>query len=170
MADSRVLMAVPEHPRAEGARAEQLRKIRDAVEAGGFEVRWAVDAQDADAVLRTEAGLAAALVAWDLPGGGVEDGGPVVLRRIGRRFRDLPVFLIMTEEGSAICRCGCRRRSSDTCGRWRTLRDSSRAASPVPPGPTGRTCCRRSSGRCAASTTPTSTPGTPRRTPAVSPS
>ncbi|MFE2023679.1 Orn/Lys/Arg decarboxylase N-terminal domain-containing protein [Streptomyces hygroscopicus] len=99
MADSRVLMAVPEHPRAEGARAEQLRKIRDAVGAGGFEVRWAVDAQDADAVLRTEAGLAAALVAWDLPGGGVEDGGPVVLRRIGRRFRDLPVFLIMTEEG-----------------------------------------------------------------------
>ncbi|NEW72615.1 Orn/Lys/Arg family decarboxylase [Streptomyces rhizosphaericus] len=99
MADSRVLMAVPEHPRAEGARTEQLRKIRDAVEAGGFEVRWAVDAQDADAVLRTEAGLAAALVAWDLPGGGVEDGGPVVLRRIGRRFRDLPVFLIMTEEG-----------------------------------------------------------------------
>ncbi|GHJ29643.1 arginine decarboxylase [Streptomyces hygroscopicus subsp. sporocinereus] len=92
-------MAVPEHPRAEGARAEQLRKIRDAVGAGGFEVRWAVDAQDADAVLRTEAGLAAALVAWDLPGGGVEDGGPVVLRRIGRRFRDLPVFLIMTEEG-----------------------------------------------------------------------
>ncbi|MFF9766351.1 Orn/Lys/Arg decarboxylase N-terminal domain-containing protein [Streptomyces sp. NPDC014636] len=119
MADSRILVAVPQHPRAEGAGAEQLRKIREAVEADGFGVRWAVTAGDADAVLRTEAGLAAALVAWDLPGdgarrggdgpgaalappaGGVgaEPGGAAVLRRIGRRFRDLPVFLVMAEEG-----------------------------------------------------------------------
>ncbi|MFJ4947518.1 Orn/Lys/Arg decarboxylase N-terminal domain-containing protein [Streptomyces sp. NPDC088760] len=118
MADSRILVAVPEHPRAEGAGAEQLRKIREAVEADGFGVRWAVTAEDADAVLRTEAGLAAALVAWDLPGGraagdgpgaalaardGTVDGAPggaaAVLRRIGRRYRDLPVFLVMAEEG-----------------------------------------------------------------------
>ncbi|WP_030341058.1 Orn/Lys/Arg decarboxylase N-terminal domain-containing protein [Streptomyces sp. NRRL S-1022] len=117
MADSRILVAVPEHPRAEGAGAEQLRKIRDAVEAEGFGVRWAVTAEDADAVLRTEAGLAAALVAWDLPGGraagdgpgaalavpdGAVDGaagGATVLRRIGRRYQNLPVFLVMAEEG-----------------------------------------------------------------------
>ncbi|CAM5462595.1 arginine decarboxylase [Streptomyces canarius] len=119
MADSRILVAVPQHPRAEGAGAEQLRKIRDAVEADGFEVRWAVSAEDAEAVLRTEAGLAAAVVAWDLPGDGVRrhgdgpgaalapadgapggnPGGAAVLRRIGRRFRDLPVFLVMAEEG-----------------------------------------------------------------------
>ncbi|GGW20959.1 arginine decarboxylase [Streptomyces capoamus] len=117
MGDSRILVAVPEHPRAEGAGAEQLRKIKEAVEADGFGVRWAVTAADADAVLRTEAGLAAALVAWDLPGGrtagdgpgaalatadgsvGEVPGGASVLRRIGRRYRDLPVFLVMAEEG-----------------------------------------------------------------------
>ncbi|MBW8798372.1 MAG: arginine decarboxylase [Streptomyces sp.] len=122
MADSRILVAVPEHPRGEGAGSQQLRAIRDAIEAGGFEVRWAVTAEDADAVLRTEAGLAAALVAWDLPGACGDGpgaalaapdgtlarpartldgtpGGGSVLRRIGRRFRDLPVFLVMTGEG-----------------------------------------------------------------------
>jgi arginine decarboxylase len=116
MSESRILVAVPEHPRAEGAGAEQLRKIREAVEADGFGVRWAVTAEDADAVLRTEAGLAAALVAWDLPGStragdgpgaalaapaGTVDGDPggaAVLRRIGRRYRDLPVFLVMAAE------------------------------------------------------------------------
>ncbi|MFF9085096.1 Orn/Lys/Arg decarboxylase N-terminal domain-containing protein [Streptomyces sp. NPDC014991] len=135
MSDNKILVAVPEHPRAEGAAAEQLRKIRDAVEAAGFGVRWAVTAEDADAVLRTEAGLAAALVAWDLPVAGAgarisgdgpgaalappapldgaprgstdgtagstdgATGGAAVLRRIGRRFRDLPVFLVMADEG-----------------------------------------------------------------------
>ena len=122
MADSRILVAVPEHPRGEGAGPQQLRKIRDAIEAVGFEVRWAVTVEDADAVLHTEAGLAAALVAWDLPraagdgpgaalatpGGTLArpssaldgaPGGSAVLRRIGRRFRDLPVFLVMTDEG-----------------------------------------------------------------------
>ncbi|MEU0253827.1 Orn/Lys/Arg decarboxylase N-terminal domain-containing protein [Streptomyces sp. NPDC006184] len=148
MSDSKILVAVGGHPRAEGAAAEQLRKIRDAVEAAGFGVRWAVTAEDADAVLRTEAGLAAALVAWDLPVGGAgartggdghrisgdgpgaalappalrdgaargrtdrrgrtdgtagsgdgATGGAAVLRRIGRRFRDLPVFLVMADEG-----------------------------------------------------------------------
>ncbi|MGV9885856.1 Orn/Lys/Arg family decarboxylase [Streptomyces sp. NPDC003395] len=120
MGDGRILVAVREHPRAEGAAADQLRKIRAAVEKSGFEVRWAVTAQDAEAVLRTEAGLAAALVAWDLPGGPApvpgtdggpgarggpgpvpegEPGGASVLRRIGRRFQDLPVFLVMAGDG-----------------------------------------------------------------------
>ncbi|MFF4395964.1 Orn/Lys/Arg decarboxylase N-terminal domain-containing protein [Streptomyces sp. NPDC001480] len=101
MAENRILVAVREHPRDECAGAEQLRKIRDAVETGGFGVRWAVTAADAEAVLRTEAGLAAALVAWDLPGdgGGEGPGGAAVLRRIGRRFQDLPVFLVMADDG-----------------------------------------------------------------------
>ncbi|MBB5938741.1 Orn/Lys/Arg family decarboxylase [Streptomyces zagrosensis] len=105
MDDGRILVAVGEHPRAEGAAAEQLRRVRAAVEAGGFDVRWVVTAGDAEAVLRTEAGLAAALVAWDLPGEGTaqqpgdEPGGARVLRWIGRRYQDLPVFLVMADEG-----------------------------------------------------------------------
>lgn len=106
MSDGKMLIAVREHSREEGAAPEQLRAIRAAVEAKGFEVRWAVTAEDAQAVLRTEAGLAAALVAWDLPGetaagpqDGDESGGASVLRHIGRRFQNLPVFLVMTDEG-----------------------------------------------------------------------
>jgi arginine decarboxylase len=104
MAGNRILIAVREHPRAEGAAAEQLRAIAAAVEKHGFEVRRAVTAQDAEAVLRTEAGLAAALVAWDLPAGPPpphpqHPGAAPVLRLIGRRFRDLPVFLVMSGEG-----------------------------------------------------------------------
>ncbi|MCI4145704.1 MULTISPECIES: hypothetical protein [unclassified Streptomyces] len=57
MPDGEILIAVREHSRVEGAAAEQLRAIRTAVEAEGFEVRWTVTAQDAQAVLRTEAGL-----------------------------------------------------------------------------------------------------------------
>ncbi|WP_109002526.1 Orn/Lys/Arg decarboxylase N-terminal domain-containing protein [Streptomyces rishiriensis] len=105
MTDSRLLVAVPEHPRDEGAVAQQLVRIRQAVEEKGFDVRWAVDAADAEAVLRTEAGLTAALVAWELPdrgagrNGGDEPGGARVLRSLARRFRDLPVFLVMTDDG-----------------------------------------------------------------------
>ncbi|WP_425246141.1 Orn/Lys/Arg decarboxylase N-terminal domain-containing protein [Streptomyces sp. NEAU-NA10] len=101
MADSRILVAVREHPQDEGAGTEQLVKIREAIESEGFGTRWAVNAADAEAVLRTEAGLAAALVAWDLPpgsGADSEPGGAAVLRRIGRRFQDLPVFLVMADE------------------------------------------------------------------------
>ncbi|MFJ2730186.1 Orn/Lys/Arg decarboxylase N-terminal domain-containing protein [Streptomyces collinus] len=106
MSDGKMLIAVREHSREEGAAPEQLRAIRAAVEAKGFEVRWAVTVEDAQAVLRTEAGLAAALVAWDLPGetaagpqDGDESGGASVLRHIGRRFQNLPVFLVMADEG-----------------------------------------------------------------------
>ncbi|MFF3906418.1 Orn/Lys/Arg decarboxylase N-terminal domain-containing protein [Streptomyces sp. NPDC001848] len=103
MADSsKVLIAVGAHPQDEGAEAEQLVKICEAIESGGFGVRWTVSAADAEAVLRTEAGLAAALVAWDLPPGRGADGEPAgaaVLRRLGSRFQDLPVFLVMADEG-----------------------------------------------------------------------
>ncbi|MEV6881432.1 Orn/Lys/Arg decarboxylase N-terminal domain-containing protein [Streptomyces sp. NPDC051135] len=102
MTDSTILIAVPEQARGEGVGAGQLRRIRDGIEAGGCGVRWVSDAGDADAVLRTEAGLAAALVAWDLPAGGrgdAESGGAAVLRHIGRRFHRLPVFLVMADEG-----------------------------------------------------------------------
>ena len=100
MADSRVLVAVREHPQDGGADAEQMGRIGEAIESAGFGVRWAVGAADAEAVVRTEAGLAAALVAWDLPPGRDDDGRPggaAVLRRIGRRHQDLPVFLVMAE-------------------------------------------------------------------------
>ncbi|PKW12414.1 ornithine decarboxylase /response regulator receiver protein [Streptomyces sp. 1222.5] len=106
MPDGRMLIAVREHSGAQGAAPEQLRAVSAALETKGFEVRWAVTAEDAQAVLRTEAGLAAALVAWDLPGDtatgssdGNEGGGAAVLRHIGRRFQDLPVFLVMGGEG-----------------------------------------------------------------------
>ncbi|WP_228973095.1 Orn/Lys/Arg decarboxylase N-terminal domain-containing protein [Streptomyces sp. DH12] len=102
MADSRVLVAVREHPKDEGAGAKQLVRIREAIEERGFDVRWAVDVTDAEAVLRTEAGLTAALVAWELPGrlgADGEPGGAAVLRSLGRRYRDLPVFLVMNGDG-----------------------------------------------------------------------
>jgi arginine decarboxylase len=102
MADTKVLVAVREHPQDESACARQLVKIREAIESAGLGVRWAAGVADAEAVLRTEAGLAAALVAWDLPPGSAveaEPGGAAVLRAIGRRFQDLPVFLVMTQDG-----------------------------------------------------------------------
>ncbi|MEU9554344.1 Orn/Lys/Arg decarboxylase N-terminal domain-containing protein [Streptomyces fumanus] len=101
MAGGTVLMAVAERPEDAGAAAGQWARIAEEIQAGGLRVRWAVNAADAEAVLRTEAGLAAAVVAWDLRSGTGEDepGGAAVLRRIGHRFRELPVFLVMTGEG-----------------------------------------------------------------------
>ncbi|EFL19203.1 Orn/Lys/Arg decarboxylase N-terminal domain-containing protein [Streptomyces sp. C] len=84
-----------------GVSAEQLRRIGKELENQGLELRWAPSARDARAALQTEAGLAAAVVAWDLPrtaGGAVEEGGAEVLRHIGRRFKDLPVFLVMADD------------------------------------------------------------------------
>lgn len=96
MADSRILVAVRERPQdagaCAGAGAEQLVRIGEAIEKRGFDVRWAVGVADAEAVLRTEAGLSAALVAWELPGlGGAagEPGGPAVLRSIGRMVSEV---------------------------------------------------------------------------------
>jgi arginine decarboxylase len=101
MAGGTVLMAVAERPEDGGAAAGQWARIAEEIRAGGLRVRWAVSAADAEAVLRTEAGVSAAVVAWDLRSGTGEDepGGATVLRRIGRRFRELPVFLVMAGEG-----------------------------------------------------------------------
>jgi arginine decarboxylase len=101
MAGHTVLFALKENPAGEGSEGEQLRRIRGEVQAKGLEVRWARTEADARAVLRTEAGLAAAVVAWDLPpaaGAKDEPGGAAVLRRLGRRFKNLPVLLVMADD------------------------------------------------------------------------
>ncbi|MGV9273318.1 Orn/Lys/Arg decarboxylase N-terminal domain-containing protein [Streptomyces griseosporeus] len=102
MSTGTILMAARETNAGGGAVAEQLRRIAKGLEERGLHVRWAADARDAQAVLRTEAGLAGALVAWDLnprPGpAGAEGGGAEVLSAIGRRFTDLPVFLLMPQD------------------------------------------------------------------------
>ncbi|MFD3728871.1 Orn/Lys/Arg decarboxylase N-terminal domain-containing protein [Streptomyces sp. NPDC058671] len=101
MMNGAVLVAVPEGPVRVG---EQLARIGKELAAQGLEVRWASQAEDARAVLQTEAGLAGAVVAWDLPGGvglGKESGGAAVLRLIERRFKDLPVLLVMSHEMDA---------------------------------------------------------------------
>ncbi|MFH8978614.1 Orn/Lys/Arg decarboxylase N-terminal domain-containing protein [Streptomyces sp. NPDC017890] len=100
MADGTVLMAVTEHPGDGCATAGQLSRIVEGIRAAGLQVRWVTSASDAEAVLRTEAGLAAAVVAWDLlPAAEDGPGGATVLRRIERRFQKLPVFLVMADEG-----------------------------------------------------------------------
>ncbi|MEU5186581.1 Orn/Lys/Arg decarboxylase N-terminal domain-containing protein [Streptomyces klenkii] len=101
MADGTVLFAVRELPGSPGTGTEQLRRIHKELEAAGYEVRWASRRDDAQAVLRTEAGLAAAVVDWNLPAEDTTDGEPGgadVLRLIGRRFQELPVFLITPGE------------------------------------------------------------------------
>ncbi|UNZ15932.1 Orn/Lys/Arg decarboxylase N-terminal domain-containing protein [Streptomyces sp. 891-h] len=101
MAEGTVLFAVPGSPEGEGTGAEQLHRVGEELVAHGFEVRWASTSGDAQAVLRTEAGLAAAVVDWGLPDKGTVSGGPggaEVLRQVGRRFQNLPVFLVMTGE------------------------------------------------------------------------
>ncbi|WEH39208.1 Orn/Lys/Arg decarboxylase N-terminal domain-containing protein [Streptomyces sp. AM 2-1-1] len=108
MAKGTILFALRTDPLGGGADDEQLRRIAKELENRGLEVRWARTGRDALAALRTESVLTAALVGWDLPGspaGGngsgsdTEDGGGAeVLRRINRRFKDLPVLLAMTDE------------------------------------------------------------------------
>ncbi|CAL9359578.1 Biodegradative arginine decarboxylase [Streptomyces sp. enrichment culture] len=102
MANGTVLLALRENPLGGGVSAEQIRRIGKELENEGLELRWAATAADARAALRTEAGLCAAVVAWDLPGGAgapaEAGGGGEVLRHIGRRFKDLPVFLVMADE------------------------------------------------------------------------
>ncbi|MET8615482.1 Orn/Lys/Arg decarboxylase N-terminal domain-containing protein [Streptomyces misionensis] len=102
MVNDAVLVAVPEGPIAAGA---QLARIGEELQDQGLQVRWTSRAEDARAVLRTEAGLAGAMVAWDLPGDGgtgeEDGGGAAVLRLIGQRFKDLPVLLVMTHEADA---------------------------------------------------------------------
>lgn len=102
MANGTVLLALREDPLGGGASSEQLRRIGKAIENKGLETRWAASAGDARAALYAEAGLAAAVVAWDLPrgrrGATEEGGGADVLRDIAARFKGLPVFLLMADE------------------------------------------------------------------------
>ncbi|CAL9281287.1 Orn/Lys/Arg decarboxylase N-terminal domain-containing protein [Streptomyces sp. SudanB25_2051] len=101
MVNGAVLVAVPEGRVPAGA---QLARIGKELADQGLEVRWAAQVEEARAVLQTEAGLAGAMVAWDLPDGGDTDregGGAAVLRLIGQRFRNLPVLLVMSHDGDA---------------------------------------------------------------------
>ncbi|MCF3179947.1 arginine decarboxylase [Streptomyces polychromogenes] len=114
MAIGTVLLALREDPLGGGVSAEQLRRIGKELENRGLELRRAGDARDARAMLHTETGIAAAVVAWDLPSPAVRGrgetpagtsaegpvmptGGAEVLDRIRQRFKDLPVFLLMTD-------------------------------------------------------------------------
>ncbi|MEU3400741.1 hypothetical protein [Streptomyces filamentosus] len=67
MAVGTVLLAVREDPLGGGVGTEQLRRIGKELEDRGLELRRVGDARDARAMLRTEAGIAAAVVACDLP-------------------------------------------------------------------------------------------------------
>ncbi|MFF1555898.1 Orn/Lys/Arg decarboxylase N-terminal domain-containing protein [Streptomyces sp. NPDC058279] len=102
MTDGVVLLALRENPLGGGADGEQLRRIGKELENRGLTVRWARDVREARAVMHTETGLSAALVAWDLQthtdAPAAEGGGGAVLRQIERRFRNLPVFLVMSDE------------------------------------------------------------------------
>ncbi|WP_338497804.1 Orn/Lys/Arg decarboxylase N-terminal domain-containing protein [Streptomyces sp. SJL17-4] len=102
MVNGSVLLALRENPLQGGVSTEQLRRIGKELEGQGLQPRWAADARDARATLRTESALAAAVVAWDLPADGSSgpgEGGAAVLRLIQSRFKDLPVFLLMADDG-----------------------------------------------------------------------
>ncbi|MFG3136699.1 Orn/Lys/Arg decarboxylase N-terminal domain-containing protein [Streptomyces sp. NPDC048211] len=97
MSSGLIMFAVPERKEGESARAGQLRRIERVLVDRGFEVRRALTARDALAVLRTEAGMVAAVVDWGLPKtdtDGAECGGADVLHQADGRFRNLPVFLV----------------------------------------------------------------------------
>lgn len=84
MANGSVLLALREDPLGGGVGGDQLRRIGKELENRGLEVRWARTAEAARAVLRTEAGLTAAVVAWDLPSGTGDDADGGVRRSFGR--------------------------------------------------------------------------------------
>ncbi|GLW09180.1 hypothetical protein Misp01_43090 [Microtetraspora sp. NBRC 13810] len=87
-----VLAAVAERPDADSALAEQIRRVRTAMGDLGLQVRWTHRADDALAVIGSDASLAAVLAAWDAP------GADKVLDAVARRFRRLPVFLMTSEQ------------------------------------------------------------------------
>ncbi|WP_309054460.1 Orn/Lys/Arg decarboxylase N-terminal domain-containing protein, partial [Streptomyces sp.] len=99
MTRNSVLLALRENPLAGGVSTEQVRRIGKELDNRGLDPRWATGAEEAKATLRTEAGLSAAVIAWDLPGGADgEGGGADVLRQIQRRWKRLPVFLLMNDD------------------------------------------------------------------------
>ncbi|MEV5410790.1 Orn/Lys/Arg decarboxylase N-terminal domain-containing protein [Thermopolyspora sp. NPDC052614] len=87
-----VLAAVTERPDADSALAEQLRRVCAEMGDLGLQVRWTHRAEDALAVVGSDASLTALLAAWDAP------GAEELLRAVRGRFRGLPVFLMTREQ------------------------------------------------------------------------
>ncbi|MBD2898411.1 Biodegradative arginine decarboxylase [Actinomadura sp. RB99] len=88
-----VLIAAGERADADSVAAEQLRDVRGEMERHGLRVRWTHRTEDALAVLRSDATLAAVLAEW-----AVQDADQV-LGGITGRFHGLPVFLMMRDGG-----------------------------------------------------------------------
>ncbi|GAA3438809.1 Orn/Lys/Arg decarboxylase N-terminal domain-containing protein [Kutzneria kofuensis] len=125
--------------------------------------------EDALALVQSRADLTAALVSWDLhdADGVLERPAEAVLTALMARFTRLPVFLVTTAasvDDLPLWVSEANLRLRVAAGGH--ARASSPAASASPPAGTRRTCCRRFFGSYAGSTTRTSTPGTPPRTPA----
>ena len=87
-----VLAAIAERPDADTALAEQVRRVRAAMDDLDVQLRWTHRTQDALAVIGSDASLAGMLADWDAP------GAEQVLRAVTQRFRGLPVFLMTTEQ------------------------------------------------------------------------
>lgn len=86
-----ILIAVAERPDADSAVAEQLRRLRTAMDGHGVQVRWTHRGDDALAVIRSDATLAAVLAGWDAP------GAEEVVGAVAKRFHRLPVFLMSAD-------------------------------------------------------------------------
>lgn len=86
-----VLIAVDERPDGDSAVAEQLRRLRTAINEHGVQVRWTHRRADALAVIRSDATLSAMLVAWDAA------YAEEIMTAVTKRFHRLPVFLLTTE-------------------------------------------------------------------------
>ena len=88
----------------DGAASAQFESLVRELTAHGLGVRQAGTAEHARAIVRSEAGLGAALVEWD--SADVDMDGPVgtgqVLRAIADRFSGLPVFLLVEGDGGDV--------------------------------------------------------------------
>ena len=159
-----ILVAVAERSDADSATAEQLRRLSDAMAAHELDVRHTHRGADALAVIRSDATLAAALVAWEAPG--AED----IMAAVTKRYHRLPVFLMAAEH----------EPRDIPLWVYEVIRGYVFPLEDTPDFIAGRIAhaaeeyteriLRPSSERCGVWTTATVTPGTPRRTPAGSPS
>jgi arginine decarboxylase len=139
------------------------------LEAQQLKVHRVTGAEQAGAIVQSDAGLGAALVTWDTSD--AELTGPLgtgqVLRTIAARFHELPVFLLVEGEAHNLPLWaydviqGCIWPLEDTpafiAGRIRKA-----------VADTGSTCCRRSSALCGTSTQATSSLSIPPGMPAAS--
>lgn len=91
MIRSTVLIVVGPRHRDPSATAAALRQIAAILDEEDFDVAWAASHDEARAMAQADAGLAAALVDWDLP------GAADILRGLAERFRELPVFLLLED-------------------------------------------------------------------------